>query len=90
VNATNSHKPQRNTVERATALHIRRNRQNLRDAKRGLLWQQWLQFAITDSDAGPAMTPGEAARRFARIGFVAVPKTGWRARAKAEAAKAAA
>lgn len=88
------HKPQRNSAERTLALHIRRNRQNLRDARRGLLWQQTLGKLLEDRAAATPetlpdiITPSKWARVFPRFGFQAVPQTGWRARAKAEAAKA--
>lgn len=88
------HTPQRNTPERVIALHIRRNRQNLRDARRGLLWQQTLGQLLKERGEADAETlktmptPSKWARVFGRFGFQPVPKTGWRARAKAEAAKA--
>lgn len=94
----NAHKPQRNSPERATELHIRRNRQALRDARRGLLWQRTLGQLLDERNEAAGTedieklkslpTPAKWARLFARFGFMPVPQTGWRARARAEAAKA--
>jgi hypothetical protein len=92
-----THKPQRNSPERVTELHIRRNRQALRDARRGLLWQRSIGLLLDERNEAIGTddieklktlpTPSQWARRFARFGFMPVPKTGWRAKARAEAAK---
>ena len=67
-------------------LKMRRKRrlQEQRSARRGALWTAVTSDARFDPALDSASAFGRFARRFMRGRLIPVPKTGWRAKAKAE------